>query len=142
MRMLRAAVALLVVLAGVLMGAQPAYAGSWMVTVLDPVVDRFEAGRAYTIGFWALQHGSYPYDGKLETIGLKLVGEDGSPLMFSATPLPEPAHYATTIYVATSGTYSVYGFHEPFQDYRIGSLTLPGALNVLAIPEPMPIDKA
>jgi hypothetical protein len=142
MRMLRAAVALLVVLACVLVGAPPAYAGNWMVTVLDPVADRFEAGHAYTIGFWALQHGSHPFDGKLESIGIKLVGDNGTPLMYSATALPEPAHYATTIYVATSGTYSVYGFHEPFNDYRIGTLTVPGGLSVLAIPQPLPIDNA
>jgi hypothetical protein len=140
MRMLRAAVAFLVVLAGVLVGAPPAYAGNWMVAVLDPVADRFEAGRAYTIGFWALQHGSHPFEGKLESIGIKLVAENGTPLMYSATALPEPAHYATTIHVAASGTYSVYSFHEPFQNYRIGTLTVPGGLDVLAIPTPLPID--
>jgi MYXO-CTERM domain-containing protein len=99
-------------------------------------------GRTYTIGFWALQHGSHPFEGKLETIGIRLVGDNGTRLTFDATPLPEPAHYATTIHVATSGAYAVFGYHKPFGDYRIGTLTVPGALTVLGIPQPLPIDKA
>jgi hypothetical protein len=142
MRTLRAVVALAAVLAGVLVGAPPAFAGNWVVTVLDPVPDRFEAGHAYTIGFWALQHGSHPFEGTFESIGLKFVDEKGSsPLTFSATALPEPAHYATTILVATAGTWTVYGIHSPFQDYKIGTLTVPGSLNVLPVPQPMALDK-
>ena len=109
MRILRVALALLVVAAGVLIGAPPAFAGNWVVTVLDPVPDRFEPGRAYTIGFWALQHGSHPYSGTFETIGLRLLDEKGTPLVFNATALPEAAHYATAVRVPTAGTWTVYG---------------------------------
>jgi hypothetical protein len=141
MRTLRAAVALLVVVMGVLVGAPPAFAGNWVVTVLDPVPERFEAGHAYTIGFWALQHGSHPFEGTFESIGLKIIDADGNPLMYSATALPEPAHFATTVLVPRSGTWTVYGMHSPFQDYKIGTLTVPGGLSVLPIPQPMPLDK-
>jgi hypothetical protein len=134
-------VALAVVFAGVLVGAPPAFAGNWVVTVLDPVPDRFEAGRAYTIGFWALQHGSHPYEGTFESIGLKIVDAFGNPIAYAATALPEAAHYATTIRVPTSGTWTVYGVHSPFQDYKIGTLTVPGRFDVLPVPEPMALDK-
>jgi MYXO-CTERM domain-containing protein len=142
MRVLRLAVALLVVAVGVLMGAPPAFAGNWVVTILDPVPDRFEAERGYTIGFWALQHGSHPYEGTFESIGLMLIDNTGSPLTFPATALPEPAHYATAVRVPTPGTWTVYGMHKPFQDYKIGTLTVPGGLTVLPIPEPARIDPA
>jgi MYXO-CTERM domain-containing protein len=132
--------ALLVVAVGVLVGAPPALAGNWVVTILDPVPDRFEAERGYTIGFWALQHGSHPYEGTFESIGLKLVDNTGSPLKFPATALPEAAHYATTVRVPGPGTWTVYGMHEPFQDYKIGTLTVPGGLAVLAIPEHAPLE--
>jgi MYXO-CTERM domain-containing protein len=142
MKLLRVAVALLVAAAGVLIGAPPALAGNWVVTILDPVPDRFEAGRGYTIGFWALQHGSHPYAGTFEIIGLRLVDATGSTLTFPATALPEAAHYATTVRVPAAGTWTVYGVHKPFQDYRIGTLTVPGGLTVLPIPEPASIEPA
>ena len=142
MRILRVALALLVVAAGVLIGAPPAFAGNWVVTVLDPVPDRFEPGRAYTIGFWALQHGSHPYSGTFETIGLRLLDEKGTPLVFNATALPEAAHYATAVRVPTAGTWTVYGMHSPFQDYKIGTLTVPGGLSILPVPQPMQVDPA
>jgi len=142
MRILRVALALLVVAAGVLVGAPPAFAGNWVVTVLDPVPDRFEPGSAYTIGFWALQHGSHPYSGTFETIGLRLLDATGAPLVFAATALPEAAHYATTVRVPTAGTWTVYGMHSPFQDYKIGTLSVPGGLSILPVPQPMQIDEA
>lgn len=142
MRTVRVLVALLAVAAGVFLGAPPALAGNWVVTVLDPVPDRFESGRAYTIGFWALQHGSHPYEGTFESIGLEIVDANGNPLRFGATPLPEPAHYAAAVLVPRAGTWTVYGMHAPFQNYKIGTLTVPGGLAVLPVPQPMAVDNA
>ena len=141
MRAFRVVVAVVVVLAGIVLGAPPAFAGNWVVTVLDPVPERFEAGHAYTIGFWALQHGFHPYEGTFESIGLKIIDAGGNPLMYSATALPEAAHYASTVLVPTSGTWTVYGMHAPFQDYKIGTLTVPGGLSVLPVPQHMPLEK-
>jgi hypothetical protein len=135
MRVIRAALALLVVLGGVLVGSPPAFAGNWAVTLLDPVPERIEAGRAYTVGFWVLQHGSHPYDGKLDPVALKLVDAKGSVTTFPGTALPEAAHYATSMLLPASGTYTVLGVQGIFQDYKIGTLTVPGGLSILGTPE-------
>jgi hypothetical protein len=147
MRLIRAAVALLMVLgagmAGAILGAGPAYAGNWATTVLDPVPDRFEPGRSYTIGFWVLQHGSHPYEGTLDPVALQLVAPGGATTTFTGIALPEPAHYATTIYLPAAGTYTVVGLQGIFQPFRVGTLAAPGALTALPVPTPleMPANK-
>jgi MYXO-CTERM domain-containing protein len=152
MRLIRAAAALLTVLgagmAGAILGPGPAYAGNWATTVLDPVPDRFEPGRSYTIGFWVLQHGSHPYEGTLDPVALQLVaphseGQRGATTTFPGIALPEPAHYATTIYLPTAGAYTVVGQQGIFQPFRVGTLAAPGALTALPVPTPMemPADK-
>src|SRR5687767_4115308 len=112
MRLIRAVAALLLVLCagtvGAVVGAAPAQAGGWASTVLDPVPAKFEPGRSYTIGFWVLQHGSHPYAGTLEPVALRLVGPNGT-TTFTGIPLPEPAHYVTSIVVPTAGTYTLTG---------------------------------
>jgi hypothetical protein len=142
MRLIRAAAALLLVLgagvAGAVLTTGPAYAGGWAATVLDPVPDRFEPGRSYTIGFWVLQHGSHPYAGTLDPVALQLVAPSGAVTTFPGVALPEPAHYVTSIHLPAAGEYAVVGQQGIFQQFRVGTLTVPGALTVLPVPSPMP----
>jgi hypothetical protein len=134
----------LLVLAGaltaVLLTGAPALAGNWAVTSLDPLPDRIEPDRGYTIGFWVLQHGSHPYSGGvLDPVGLKFVAEKGKTTTFPGVALPEPAHYAAAI-ILPAGSYQVFGVQGPFQDYRVGTLTVPGGLAALAVPPPLTVD--
>ncbi|GAB3851767.1 hypothetical protein [Dactylosporangium cerinum] len=109
MRTLRTLAVLAATLVGltgaVVLGPTPAYAGNWAVTVLDPVPDRLEPGKAYTLGLWVLQHGFHPYEGDdLGPVALRLVGSDGTAVMFPAVALPEAAHYAAAIAVPHAGS--------------------------------------
>jgi hypothetical protein len=124
-------------IAGALTGAAPAHAGGWASTVLDPVPDRFEPGRSYTIGFWVLQHGSHPYEGALEPVGLQLVGPDGATTTFTGIALPEPAHYVTSIVIPAAGSYALLGQQGIFQPYRVGTIVAPGAVTALPVPRPL-----
>ncbi|MBO4272008.1 hypothetical protein [Microbispora triticiradicis] len=121
----------LAALAAVLVTAPPAHAraGFWAVTELDPLPATLRPGVSYTVGYWVLQHGTHPYDdsGALGPTGLLLTGEDGTTLSFGGTPLPDPAHYATTITVP-AGRWRVQGVQGKFAPYEVGTLTVPGTL--------------
>jgi hypothetical protein len=144
MRLIRAVTALLLVLCagfvggtvGAVTGAAPARAGGWASTVLDPVPATFEPGKSYTIGFWVLQHGSHPYQGELEPVGLQVDGPTGR-TVFRALALPEPAHYVTSIVVPTAGSYTLTGLQGLFQPFRVGTIAVPGGLTALPVPIPM-----
>jgi hypothetical protein len=125
MRRLRV-VALLVLVTFGLAPALPAQAGGWAVTLLDPLPDEFESDRAYTIGYWVLQHGSHPYEGELGKTGLRLVGPDKT-LEFEGRALPEAAHYAVAVSVP-AGRWQVYAMQGWFQEFEVGTLTVPGGL--------------
>lgn len=111
--------------------AQPASAGGWALTVLDPVPEHLEPGTSYTIGYWVLQHGTHPYEGELGRTGLRLVGKDGQELIFDAVELPEPAHYAVALAVPEAGEWAVYAMQGWFDEHEVGTLTVPGGLAVL-----------
>ncbi|WP_405088535.1 hypothetical protein [Microbispora sp. NBC_01389] len=121
----------LAALAAVLVTAPPAHAraGFWAVTELDPLPATLRPDVSYTVGYWVLQHGTHPYDdyGALGPTGLLLTGEDGTTLSFGGTPLPDPAHYATTITVP-AGRWRVQGVQGKFAPYEVGTLTVPGTL--------------
>ncbi|MFL6127453.1 MAG: hypothetical protein ACJ73E_00110 [Mycobacteriales bacterium] len=125
MRRLRVVVLLVLVGLG-MVPALPAYAGGWAVTLLDPLPDRVDAGKAYTVGYWVLQHGSHPYEGELGRTGLRLVGPDRT-LEFDGRALPESAHYAVAIAVP-AGKWRVYAMQGWFADFEVGTLTVPGGL--------------
>jgi hypothetical protein len=61
--MKRILVVLALVVAGGLFATSTAQAGNWEETLLDPVPARVEPGVTYTLGYWILQHGSYPFMG-------------------------------------------------------------------------------
>jgi hypothetical protein len=119
-------VALLVLVTFGLAPALPAQAGGWAVTLLDPLPDEFEADRAYTIGYWVLQHGSHPFEGELGRTGLRLVGPD-KVLEFDGRALPEAAHYAVAVSVP-AGKWQVYAMQGWFEQFEVGTLTVPGGL--------------
>ncbi|MEV0620789.1 hypothetical protein AB0I81_46215 [Nonomuraea sp. NPDC050404] len=131
---------LLVVLAGVLVlvvGALPvAAAGNWAVTYMDPAPSRFEDGESYALGFWVLQHGNHPFEGKMEPVGLRFTGSGGESLTFAGTALPEAAHYATSV-VVPRGVWRVQGIQGPFEPYEVGTLTVPGSLKINPVAQDM-----
>ncbi len=141
MKLFRIAAVIGLVLGSVLVGA-PAQAGNWAVTSLDPLPSRVEAGTAYTVGFWVLQHGSHPYEGTMTPVGLKLVDGKGKAVTFAGTPLPEPAHYAASVLIPGTGSWQLFGVQGPFQEYRVGTLTVPGGLAVLPAPPSLKLAKA
>ncbi|MGW3343545.1 hypothetical protein ACWDA3_09560 [Nonomuraea rubra] len=123
-KILAAVIAVAALVAG---GAPAAAAGGWAVTFLDPAPSRFESGTSYALGFWVLQHGTHPFEGKMDPVGLRLTGEDGTSLDFKGTALPEAAHYLASV-VVPDGVWKVEGVQGPFQPYEVGTLTVPGAL--------------
>lgn len=136
MKALRIVLALTLGCAAALVGTLPAQAGGWAVTVLDPLPSRIEPGRGYTIGFWVLQHGSHPYEGRLGDVGLTLVDGSGQEVSYPAAPLGEPAHYSATVQVPRAGTWQLFGRQGVFADYQVGTLTVPGGLTVFRPPTP------
>ncbi|BCB91374.1 hypothetical protein [Phytohabitans suffuscus] len=131
-RVVAVLVAALVALA---LAPAPARAGGWALTALDPLPERVQAGPAYTVGMWLLQHGFHPYEGDdLGAVELRLVAAGGATSVFPAIPLTDPAHFAATVVVPRDGTYAVVARQGWFPDYRIGTLTVPGGLDVLPVP--------
>ncbi|MEU6410883.1 hypothetical protein [Microbispora sp. NPDC046933] len=138
---MRRLIVALAAMAAILVPALPAHAraGFWAVTELDPFPAKVRPGVSYVVGFWVLQHGTHPYEGPggLEPVGLRLTGEDGTTLTFDGTPLPEPAHYATSIKVP-AGRWRAQGVQGMFAPYEIGTLTVPGGLKAAPPQFPVP----
>ncbi|MER6173560.1 hypothetical protein [Streptosporangium sp. NPDC001681] len=113
--------------------AAPARAGGWAITVMDPVPAKTDPDTTYTLGFWLLQHGTHPYLGEdLGEVALKFTDGKKS-LKFVGVKLKEPAHYATAISLP-EGTWEVEAIQGWFAPYRIGTLTVPGGLEIAPIP--------
>jgi hypothetical protein len=112
------------------------FAGGWATTLLDPLPDRVEAGHSYTVGFWILQHGSHVSVIPLERPGLRF--DDGKQgLVFRGVPLPEGGHYAAAVSLPHGGDWAIVGMQAPFQDYRVGVLSVPGRFALTATPMPI-----
>jgi hypothetical protein len=137
MRTLRIMLALGAILATIVLPAAPARAGGWAVTALDPLPQRLQAGRSYTVGYWVLQHGSHPYEGDLGKTGLTLVDDRGQVVSFQGVALREPAHFAAAIAIPHAGTWTLNAQQGIFADYQVGTLTVPGGLAVVRPPTPM-----
>lgn len=121
--------------------APTAHAGGWAVTYLDPVPAVLEPGRAYTVGYWVLQHGSHAYDGDLGRTGLTFVSETGETRAFTGVALPERAHYAVALSLP-AGTWQVLGVQGLFADHEVGRLTVPGTLALNPRPQTRPFPGA
>nr|MDT0660652.1 hypothetical protein [Micromonospora sp. DSM 115978] len=138
-RRLLAGLAAVVLGTGVGLGVTPppALAGGWASTLLDPVPERLEPQRAYTVGFWVLQHGVRPMPTEMpqaNPIGIKLVGERGQTVLFEGVAMPEAGHFATTIVIPEAGTWRVRGAQGGFMDFEVGLIEAPGPLTVLPVP--------
>ena len=137
MKLFRSMLLVGTILASVVLSAAPARAGGWAVTALDPLPQRLEPGRTYTVGYWVLQHGSHPYEGDLGTTGLKLVDPAGQAVTFQGVALREPAHFAAALAIPHAGSWKLYGQQGIFAEYQVGTLAVPGGLRVLRPPAPM-----
>jgi len=118
----------------------PASAGGWAVTYLDPLPDHMQAGQAYTVGYWVLQHGSHPSVNPLTETGLRFTSASGEEKYFRGMPLREVAHFAVAISVPHDGAWTVEAVQQPFGPYKVGELTVPGTLKLSSIPAPLAID--
>jgi hypothetical protein len=132
---------------GAFAGAGPAAAGNWAVTVIDPLPSRIEAGQAYEVSFWVLQHGTHPYNwvepASIGRVGITLADTRGTSASFPGRALAEPAHYVTTVTVPQDGRWRVTGVQGIFASYHVGTLTVPGSLEALGVPAaPSPVDIA
>jgi hypothetical protein len=132
--------ALIGALAAVLVLPIPAAAGGWAVTYLDPLPEHMQAGQAYTVGYWVLQHGSHPSMFPLTETGLRLTSASGEEKYYRGMPLSEVSHFAVAIRVPHDGTWSVKAVQQPFGPYDVGELTVPGGLKLASIPTPMASD--
>ena len=137
MRLIRMVAVLLLAALSALVIASPAQAGGWATTLLDPLPDRLEPGRTYTIGYWVLQHGSHPYEGDLGTTGLRITDDTGTSIMYTGTRLPEAAHFAAAVAFGNAGTWRLTGVQGIFADYEIGDANVPGSLSLKPIPPAM-----
>jgi hypothetical protein len=131
--------ALIGALAAVAVLPIPATAGGWAVTYLDPLPEQMQAGQAYTVGYWVLQHGSHPSVIPLTETDLRLT-RAGEEKYFRGMPLREVSHFAVAIVVPHDGTWTVEAVQQPFGPYSVGELTVPGAIKLSAIPTPMATD--
>ncbi|NUS06378.1 MAG: hypothetical protein HOV97_27920 [Nonomuraea sp.] len=117
-------------------GVPASASGGWAVTYLDPGPAAYAGGTSYTLGFWVLQHGTHPYAGKLDPVGLRFTRADGKSVTFDGTALPEAAHYAAAV-VLPDGVWKVEGVQGWFLPYEVGTLTVPGGLRVAPVPPEM-----
>jgi hypothetical protein len=129
MRRLRVLVLLVLVAFG-MAPALPAQAGGWAVTLLDPLPATIEPDQTYTVGYWVLQHGAHAPEGDdVGVTGLRLTGKDGPELRFEGVALPEAGHFAVAIAVP-AGTWRVYAVQGWFPEFDLGTLTVPGGLEL------------
>ncbi len=123
------------VLAAGLLAPVPASAkGNWEETLLDPPPGRVEAGVTYTLGYWILQHGSYPYrDGDLGPTSLVATGHDGETVEFAGTPAPTAGHYVAEVVFPHDGTWYLGSKHGVLMpDPLVATVTVPGGVDIAA----------
>ena len=124
---------LALICAFLLISTPSAVAGGWAVTYLDPVPS-IEPSVTQTVGYWVLQHGTHPFaGGDLGKTGLRF-SSGADEHLFVGVPLGQPAHYAVT-FTLPAGSYEVFGTQGMFQDYPLGSLTVPGTF-LIKPPDP------
>ena len=108
--------------------ASPGAAGGWAVTTLDAVPDRFEAGRAYDIGYTILQHGATPVD--LPSTGIRITSADsGKQLTFDGRRDGAVGHYVARVTFPAAGGWSWEALQDWFGPQPLGQLEVvqPGA---------------
>lgn len=132
MRTRRFLVVTLTVLATGLLAAAPAQAGAWEETLLDPPPARIEAGVTYTLGYWILQHGSYPYQGgDLGPTALRATDEKGTVVDFPGTKTATDGHYSAEVVFPHDGTWTIGSQHEVIMpDTLVATVKVPGVVDL------------
>lgn len=128
------AVAVLCAAVGSLLLTPPAaQAGNWAETVLDPTPARLSAGTTYPVGYWVLQHGSYPYQGQggLGPTALIFTDEAGAARTFPGVEFGADGHYAAEVVLPHDGTWLITATQGRFQVDEVGRVELPGAIELL-----------
>ncbi len=123
---------LLSVLAAGLLAAQPAQAGGWAETVLDPPPARVEAGVTYTFGYWVLQHGSYPIrHGSNEPTGLRAIDENGEEALFPGRRSATEGHYSAEVVFPHDGAWTIGStLTQLMPDEFVATVTVPGGVEI------------
>lgn len=132
--------ALIGALAAIVVLPIPAAAGGWAVTYLDPLPEPMQAGQAYTVGYWVLQHGSHPSMIPLTETGLRFTSSLGEEKYYPGMPLREVAHFAVAIRVPHDGTWTVEAVQRPYGPYKVGELSVPGTIKLSTIPAALAFD--
>jgi hypothetical protein len=131
--MRRILVVLMLVLTSGLLVTSTAQAGNWEETLLDPPPARIEPGVTYTLGYWILQHGSYPYmgDGDLGPTALVAVDADGDHVEFPGLATKTDGHYSAEAVFPHAGTWTISSKHEVIMsDPLVATVTVPGPVEI------------
>lgn len=109
-----------------------AQAGGWAETVLDPPPAKIESKVTYTLGFWVLQHGSYPIkSGDLGRVALAATDKEGNTVSFPATKSATEGHYSAEVVFPHDGVWQVGSSHETLMsDEHVAMVTVPGAVEI------------
>ena len=118
----------------------PAAGGGWAVTTLDAVPDRFEAGRAYDIGYTIRQHGVTPVD--LASTGIRITSTDsGKQITFGGRRDGAVGHYVARVSFPAAGGWTWEALQDWFGPQPLGQLEVvqPGAAKA---PDARPVPAA
>jgi hypothetical protein len=128
---------ILVVLATVfiagLLVTPAARAGAWEETLLDPPPARIEPGVTYTLGYWILQHGSYPFQGGDLGPTALIATEEKSreQVVFSGTESRAAGHYSAEAVFPHAGTWELSSKHQVIMtDPLVATVTVPGSVRI------------
>src|SRR6202008_2116158 len=130
--MKRILVVLVTVLTSGLLMTSTAQAGNWAETLLDPTPSRIEPGVTYTLGYWVLQHGSYPYmGGDLGPTALTAIAEKGDVVEFAGTQSPTDGNYSAEVVFPHKGNWTIAAKHGVLMsDGLVATVAVPGAVKI------------
>ncbi len=99
--------------------AEPAFAGGWAVTSLDPLPQAgFHAGQSYSIGFTIRQHGVSPFNQAQPRIRASL----GQEHVNVAARRDGEGHYVATLQFPTAGAWTWKVDQTPFASQELGMI--------------------
>ena len=130
--MRRILVVLVLVLTSGLFVTSTAQAGNWEETLLDPPPARIEPGVTYTLGYWILQHGSYPFmEGDLGPTALVATDADGDRVEFPGLATKTAGHYSAEAVFPHAGTWTISSKHAILMaDPLVATVTVPGSVRI------------
>jgi hypothetical protein len=134
--MRRILVVLVIMLTSGLLVTSTAQAGNWEETLLDPPPARIEPGVTYTLGYWILQHGSYPYlGGDLGPTALVATEAGGDRVEFPGLATETAGHYSAEAVFPHAGTWTISSKHAILMtDSLVATVTVPGSVRIAPSP--------